>query len=61
MSNRTCNKDIISQNNLYTNKVIYISNEYFSKEELKENVVIRADFSDELLGKYWNDYDFEKA
>lgn len=46
---------------LYQNKVIYISNDYFSLEELKENVVIRADFSDELLGKYWNDYNFEKA
>ena len=54
MPNRTCFKNV-------KNKVIYISNDYFSLEELKENVVIRADFSDELLGKYWNNYNFEKA
>jgi len=58
LPSRTNNKDVKS---IYKNKVMYISNEYFSLEELKENVVIRFDFSEEILGKYWNNYNFDKA
>ena len=42
-------------------KVIYIPNSYIKDEELKGYTYIRSDFDDEILGKIWRSYDFEKA
>ncbi len=58
MSNRI---SIETLRNSYNDKVLYISKEYFSLDELKNVAYIREDFSDELLSKIWNNYDFKKA
>ena len=42
-------------------KVIYIPNSYIKDGELKGYTYIRSDFDDEILGKIWRSYDFEKA
>ena len=42
-------------------EIIYIPNDYIQDEELKSNIYIRSDCDEELLGKIWRSYDFEKA
>lgn len=42
-------------------KVIYIPNSYIKDEDLKEYIYIRSDLDDEILGKIWRSYDFDKA
>lgn len=42
-------------------RVIYIPNSYIKDEELKDYIYIRSDLDDEILGKLWRSYDFEKA
>lgn len=42
-------------------KVIYIPKNYIKDEELEDYIYIRSDFDDEILGKIWRSYDFERA
>ena len=42
-------------------KVLYIPKGYIKDEELKYMIYIRDSYNDELLGKIWRNYDFEKA
>ena len=43
------------------NKVLYISKEYLKDKELENLVYIRDDTDNEILGKIWRNYDFDKA
>lgn len=42
-------------------KVLYIPNGYIKDEELENMIYVRDSYNDELLGRIWRSYDFEKA
>lgn len=42
-------------------KVIYIPKGYIKNEELEDYIYIRSELEDDILGKIWRSYDFEKA
>ena len=42
-------------------EIIYIAKGYIKSEVLKDMVYIKNTFSDDILGKIWRNYDFEKA
>lgn len=46
---------------MYGRKVLYIPKGYFKDSELENYIYIRDDFDNEILGKIWRNYDFEKA
>lgn len=42
-------------------KVIYIPKSYIKDKELEDYIYIRSDFDEEILGKLWRCYDFDRA
>lgn len=60
MSNRTSIKNlkVIILNN---EKELYIPKGYIEDEELKECIYIRENLGEDVLGKIWRNYNFEKA
>ena len=40
---------------------MYIAKGYLKDEELQNCIYVRTDYTDEILGKIWRSYDFEKA